>query len=146
MINDYRIARRVWEIQISMCVNFISSKDAGETRIIYVWSDNVSIMRGSDTDYIIRKMFRSFLRNYQEELKIIKGNHFVFESVELVDYKLHRVRLRRGGSYVKSPEWLANKKATINPKNKNDDECLRWSTISALNYNEIMKKEFENIF
>ena len=77
-----------------MRVNFISSKDTGETRIIYVWSDNVSIMRGSDTDYIIRKMFRSFLCNYQRELKIIKGSHFVFESVELVDYKLHRVRLR----------------------------------------------------
>ena len=63
-----------------------------------------------------------------------------------MDCKLHRVRLRRGGSYIKSPEWLANKKATINPKNKNDDECLRWSTISALNYNKVMKKEFENIF
>ena len=24
--------------------------------------------------------------------------------------------------------------------------CLRWSTISALNYNEFMKKEFENLF
>ena len=35
-----------------------------------------------------------------------------------MDYKLHRVRLRQGGSYVKSPEWLANKKATINPKIK----------------------------
>ena len=56
------------------------------------------------------------------------------------------VRLRRGGSYIKFPKWLANKKATINPKNKKDDECLRWSTISALSYNEIIKKEFENIF
>ena len=79
-------------------------------------------------------------------MKIIKGSDFVFESVELMDYKLHRVRLRRGGSYIKSPEWLANKKATINPENKNDDEGLRWSTISALNYHEIMKKQFENIF
>ena len=129
-----------------MRVNFISSKDTGETRTIYVWSDNVSIMQGSDTDDIIRELFRSFLHNYQEELKIIKGSDFVFESVELMDYKLHRVRLRRGGSYVKSPEWLANKKATINPKSKNYDECLRWSTISALNYNEIIKKEFENVF
>ena len=129
-----------------MRVNFISSKDTGETRTIYVWSDNVSIMQGNDTDDIIRELFRSFLHNYQEELKIIKGSDFVFESVELMDYKLHRVRLRRGGSYIKSPEWLLHKGATINPKNKNDDECLRWSTISALNYNEIMKKEFENIF
>ena len=63
-----------------------------------------------------------------------------------MNYKLHRVRLRRGRSYIKSPEWLLHKRATINPKNKNDDECLRWSTISALNYNEITKKEFENIF
>ena len=131
LINDHRIARRVWKIQISMRVNFISSKDTGETRTIYVWSDKVRIMRGSDTDDIIRKNFRSFLHNYEKELKIIKGSDFVFESVELVDYKLHR--------YVKSPEWLANKKATINPKNKNDDESLWWSTISALNYNEIMK-------
>ena len=115
-----------------MRANFISSKDTGETRTIYVWSDKVRIMRGSDTDDIIRKNFRSFLHNYEKELKIIKGSDFVFESVELVDYKLHRVRLRRGGSYVKSPEWLANKKATINPKNKNDDECLQWSTMIRL--------------
>ena len=146
MINDHWIARRVWKIQISMRINFISSKDTGETRTIYVWSINESIMWGSNTDDIIRELFRSFLHNYQEELKIIKGSDFVFESVELMDYKLHRVRLRRGGSYIKSPEWLLHKGATINPKNENDDECLRWSTISALNYNEIMKKEFENIF
>ena len=38
------------------------------------------------------------------ELKIIKGSDFAFESVELMDYKLHRVRLRRGGSYIKSPK------------------------------------------
>ena len=107
---------------------------------------NESIMWGSDTDDSIRELFRSFLHNYQEELRTTKGSEFIFESVELMDYKLHRVRLRRGGSYIKSPEWLANKKATINPKNKNDDECLRRSTISPLNYNEIMKKEFENVF
>ena len=54
--------------------------------------------------------------------------------------------MRGGGSYIKSPKWLLHKGVAIKPKNKNDDECLRWSTISALNYNEIMKKEFENIF
>ena len=125
-----------------MHVNFISSTDTGETRIYYVWSGNVSIMQGRDTDNIVREIFRSFLHDYQEELKMIKGSNFVFESVDTMDYKLHRVRLRRGGSYVKSPEWLANKKATINPKKENVDECLRWSTICALNYNEIMKKQF----
>ena len=125
MINDHKIAGRVWKIKMAMCASFISSKDTGETRTIYVWSDNVSIMRGSDTGYIIRELFRSFLRNYQEELEIIKGSNFVFESVELVDYKLYTVRLMRGGSYIKSSEWLANKKSTIKLKIKNDDGCLR---------------------
>ena len=58
-----------------------------------------------------------------------------------MDYKLHRVRLRRDGSNIKSPEWLLHKRTTINQTNKNDDECLWWSAISALNYNEIMKKK-----
>ena len=145
LINDHRIARGVWKIQINKHVNFISSRDTGETRIYYVWSDNVSIMQGTDTYDIIGEIFKSFLHNYQQELKIIKGSDFVFESVDLLDDKFHRVRLNRGGSYKKSPKWLGNKKATRNPKN-DDGKCLRWSIISALNYNDIMKKEFENIF
>ena len=63
-----------------------------------------------------------------------------------MDYRLYRVRLKRGGSDIKSPEWLLNKGATINPENKNDAECLRWSTICLLNYSEIMKEDFQNIF
>ena len=43
-----------------MRVNFISSKDTGETRTIYVCCNNKSIMWGSDTNDIIRELFRSF--------------------------------------------------------------------------------------
>ena len=129
-----------------MHVNFISSKDTGETRTYYVRSDNVRIMQGKNTNDIITEIFESFLHDYQEKLKTIKGSDFVFESVDLIDYKLHRVRFNRCGSCMKSSKWLENKKAVINLKNENDDECLRWSIICALNYNDIMKKEFENIF
>ena len=107
-----------------MRVNFISSKDTGETRTIYGWSNNESIMWGSDTDNIIRELFEFFLNNYQKEEQIIKGRDFNFESVDLMDYKLHKVSLKRGGSYIKSPEWLINKRATINPKNEKDDKCF----------------------
>ena len=126
-----------------MRVNFISSKDTGETRTIYVWSDNVKIMWGSDTANIIKELFESFLNNYQKEEQIIKGSDFNFESVDLIDYKLHRVRLRRGGSYIKSPEWLLHKGAAINPKNENDDESLRWSTNSALKHKKITEKNLK---
>ena len=124
LINDHRIARRVWKTQINMRVNFVFSKDTKGTCTIRVWSHNVSIMQGINTDDIVKEVFKSILHNYQERLKIIKGSNFVFESVDLLNYKLHRVHLRRGGSYIKSSEWLENKKAIINPKNENDDECL----------------------
>ena len=73
-------------------------------------------MQGEDTNTSIREFFKSFLHNYEQELKIIKGSDFVFESVDLLDYKLHRVRLNRGGSYIKSPKWLENKKSNNKPK------------------------------
>ena len=98
MIKDHRIVRRVWKIQKNMHVNFISSIDTEETRIYYACSDNVSIMQGSGTNDIIRELFRSFLHNYRQKWKIIKGSDSVYESVDLLDYKLHRVHLRRGGS------------------------------------------------
>ena len=60
LINDYRIARRVWKMQINMHVNFISSKDTGETRIYYIWSDNVSIIQGDNTNDIIKKNLITF--------------------------------------------------------------------------------------
>ena len=66
-------------------------------------------MWGSNTDDIIKKLFESFLHCYQEELKIISGSKFNFESVELMDYKLHKVRFKRGGFYKKSSEWLVYK-------------------------------------
>ena len=54
LINDRRIATRLWKTQINMSVNFVSFKDTGETRIIYVSSDNVNIIRDSDTYAIIK--------------------------------------------------------------------------------------------
>ena len=49
-----------------------------------------------------------------------------------MDYKLHKVSLKRGGSYIKSPKLLLYKRATINPKNIEDDECFRDSIIFGI--------------
>ena len=57
MINDHKTTENkssVWKIQISMRVNFICSRDTGETRTIYVMSDDENIMWGSETDSIIK--------------------------------------------------------------------------------------------
>ena len=107
-----------WKIQINMHVNFVSSNDTGETRTIFVWSDNEEIRSGNETDDIIKRLLKSFLTNYQNEEKILRnGSNFVFESVDSLSYHIHKTNLKRGKSYIKSPEWILNKRATINPKN-----------------------------
>ena len=66
----------------------------------------------------LKKIFKSLLQKYQERLEEkMRGSEFVFDSDDLLHYKLQKISLNRGGSYIDSPEWLKNKKATINPKN-----------------------------
>ena len=43
-----------------------------------------------------------------------------------------------------SPDWIASKNATINPKNEKD-KCFQWSIIAGLNYNNIKEKELKKI-
>ena len=38
-----------WKILINMRVNFVSSNDTGETRAIFVWSNNEEIRSGNET-------------------------------------------------------------------------------------------------
>ena len=117
--------------------SFTSSNNLGETCTIFVWSNNEEIRSGNETDDIIKGLFNSFLTNYQIEEEMLRhGNNFVFESVDLLSYSFHKISLRRGISYIKSPEWVLNKIATINPKNE-DNKCFQYSITVALNHQNI---------
>ena len=115
-----------------MQVNFASSNDTRKTCTMFVWSDNEEIKLGNEIDDIIKRLFNSFLSNYQkEEIVLRNGSIFAFESVDLLSYHLHKISLRRGRSYIK-----INKRATINPKNK-DNNCLQYSITVTLNHQHI---------
>ena len=68
----------------------------------------------------------------------IRGSEFAFDSLDLLHYNLHEINLNRGGSYIDSPKWLKNKKATINPK-INDGKCFQYALTISLNYEKIKK-------
>ena len=92
---------------------------------------------GNETDDIIKGLINSFLNNYQKEEIILRnGSNFVFESVYLLSYHLHKISLRKGRSYIKSPERVLNKRATTNPKNK-DNKCFHYSITVALHIQNI---------
>ena len=138
VINDHK-TRRDWKIQLTTQINFICSKDSEETRTMYTKSHNIEIMIGNETDEIIEKNFESLLQNYQKNLEeSMRGREFVRDSINLLYYHLQKIGLKRGRSYIDSPKWLKNKKATINPKN-NDDNCFQYALAVALNHRNIVK-------
>ena len=103
-----------WKIQLTMAIDFISSKDSDEARTMHTKSNNVEIMMSSETDEIIEELFNSFLQKYQEGLKeSMRGSEFIFDSVDSLYYNLNKISLSRGGSYIDSPKRIKNKKATI---------------------------------
>ena len=90
-----------------MHINFVSSNDTRKIRTVFVWSGNEEIRLGNKTDNIAKRLINSFLNTYQkEELIVGNGSNFVLESVVLLSYHNHKTRLKRGNSYIKSPEWV----------------------------------------
>ena len=64
-------------------------------------------------------------------------SNFVFESVDLLSYYFRKTSLKRGKSFIKSPEWVLNKRATMNPKSE-DNKCFKYSiTAVVLNHQNI---------
>ena len=100
-----------------MRIIFISFIDKNQTQLMHTKSDNVEIMNGTDTNEAINKLINSFMKRYQEGLETkTKGSSYILESVDLLEYHLHKISLNRGSSYIDSPRWLKNKKVTINPQ------------------------------
>ena len=48
----------------------------------------------------------------------MKGNELVFDYVQLLHYNCYEINANGGGSYIDSPDWIDNKKATVNLINK----------------------------
>ena len=94
-----------------MHTTFISSNDAGETHSINILSDNEKIMWAYETEDIINNLFKSLKNNYQTEEQIMReGSDFKFESVDRLDYKPHKIKLRRGGSWIiHKISWIRKK-------------------------------------
>ena len=132
----YTKSKGEWKMQLSMQIIFVSFTDANETHM-YTKSDNITIMSDIETD-VINELFNFFRRRHQEGLQTkMKGNNFTFERIDLLEYHLHKISLNRGSSYINSPEWIKNKKVTINPQNTEDDNSFQYEIITALNYKNI---------
>ena len=95
----------------------------GSDRVDIAFSSRMTeIYQGSDLNEIIDEML-AYMRT-QIENPALTNSRFVFDEVLFLDVNFHQLDLTRDSSYINLPDWIANKKAVINPKNENAKNVL----------------------
>ena len=87
-----------------------------------------SVYRGSEQDQIVDGMIANI--KFQMENPALLNSRFVFDEFMYLDINFHQLNLMKGSSNLPLPDWLAKKKAIVNPHN-DDEECFKWSVISV---------------
>ena len=77
-----------WKIQLTIAIKFISSKD----------TDNTEFMSYDNVNEVVNEIFESLLSRYQTGL--MRGHDFIFESVQLLYCKCHKISFQRGGQIL----------------------------------------------
>ena len=128
------------KVQIHMWVIWRKEEEersAHEVKVEKVFNTSITeAFQGSDVEELVRGMFVYF--KTQVEHPALPKSGFILDHDMHLDIDLHRLELTRGSSYIELPEWIAKKKAVINPKNK-DEKCLKWAVIASLHHEEIEK-------
>ena len=99
------------------------------------------LLEAGDINDLIQRML-AYIKTQTENPKFCESG-FTLDKIMHMYINFHRLALTRGSSYTELPEWIKNKKALINPQNK-DEECFKWAVIAALHHEEI-KEDHQRI-
>ena len=117
---------KVYEQKIQIDIGFNMIYICNNRRITHFSrSDNLICMPSSNTNEILEQLLASLFEKFKDDLQLSPENrNFVYESVEECNIHFNKIDLRKGASFIDTPEWLKHKKATINPQNKNIVSCM----------------------
>ena len=118
-------------VQMTTWIRFARDEDQAE---LVFNSRMTDVHRGSDLDQTVDGMITHM--KTQIENPALLNSRFRFDEVLFLDVNFHWLNLMRGNSYLSLPDWLARKKAIINPQN-DDEECFKWAVITALEWTNI---------
>ena len=77
-------------------------------------------------DQMVDKIFE-LIQNFNN-----RGSGWQFDRIEHLDININPYNPLSASSYIKLPGKLYEKKAIINVKNENDNECFKWAVTSAV--------------
>ena len=109
-------------IQMTAWTRFVHDDEEGQERVELAFNSlMVSVYRGSKPDQIVDGMIASM--KFQIENPALLNSRFVFDEFLYLDINFHQLPL---------PDWLARKKAIVNPHD-DDEECFKWSVTAVEN-------------
>ena len=116
-------------IQTTVWIKSVRDDEEGQERVELAFNSLMtSVYRGSELDQVVGGMIANM--KFQIENPALLNSRYVFDEFLYLGVNFHQLNLMRGSSYLPLPDWLARKKAIVNPHN-DDEECFKWSIIAA---------------
>ena len=79
------------KIQLTIAIDFISSKDIDKELVIHPKSDNIKIISHEEADEVTEELFKSLLSRCQAGLETsMEGSDFIFDCVHLLHQNYHK--------------------------------------------------------
>ena len=101
------------KIQLTIAINFISSKDKYEERAKHLESDDTEFMINDNANEVIEGLFQPLLSSCQIGLEtLMKGNDFIFDCAHSLYYKFDQVNPNQDGSYIDFPDWIKKQESS----------------------------------
>ena len=118
-------------IQMTTWIRFVRDDEEGQERVELAFNSLMtSVYRGSEPDQIVDGMITNM--KFQIEKTALLNSRFVSDEFLYLDVNFHQLNLTSGSSYLPLPDWLARKKAIVNPHN-DDEKCFKWLVFVAEN-------------
>ena len=117
-------------IQTTAWIRFIRDYEEDQEKVELAFNSLMTnVYQGSEPDQIVDGMIAN-MKFQIENHAVLLNSRLVFNEFLYLDVNFYQLNLTRGSSYLPLPDWLARKKAIVNPHN-NDEECFKWSVIAA---------------
>ena len=113
-----------------------------ETAKAYFNSETLENLRSNDAVKIVKKCFKSIeekIQTYEDA-----GSGWYFKEVDQLEIHTNEFNPAKGSSYIDLPDWIKNKKAIVNIKNK-DDKCFLWCILRYLHPRDRDKERIKDL-
>ena len=108
----------------------------------YFFSGTHLNLKSDDVDKLIQDCkdgIDGHIESYTE-----KGSGWYFKEVEKLEIHTVEFNPTKGSSYIPLPDWISNKKAIVNIKNK-DDKCFLWCILRFLYPKELHEERIKDL-